>query len=52
MKIFLITSMSVERIAIKMLKNWLFQRKASEDEKITNIKIVHDDGVHNYVKSS
>ena len=43
MKIFLITSMSVERIAIKMLKNWLFQRKAAEDEKITNIKIVYDD---------
>ena len=43
MKIFLITRISVERMVSKMLKNWLFQRKAAEDEKITNIKIVYDD---------
>ena len=50
MKIFRITRMSVERMANKMLKNWLFQRKTAEDEKTKNIKIVYDDGVDQYVK--
>ena len=35
----------------KMLKNWLFQRKAAEDEKTKNIKIVYDAGVDKYVKN-
>ena len=49
--IFCITRMSVEGMASKMLKNWLFQRKAAEDEKTKNIKIVYDDGVDQFVKN-